>query len=135
MAYRKEPIAIAVSPSKLWDVLSRPRDVLRKIPSSRFNVTSIRHSYTLSEDHEVFDANFPGARALEACSINPQQRIFLERAYEAPEGMPSYFASGTSRSVTSNRISYVFDLHGPSMTIDTACSSSLVALHQAVSIF
>jgi len=29
-----------------------------------------------------------------------------------------------------NRISYLFDLHGPSMTLDTGCSGSLVALHQ-----
>jgi emericellamide synthase (highly reducing iterative type I polyketide synthase) len=30
-----------------------------------------------------------------------------------------------------NRVSYFFDLRGPSMTIDTACSSGIVALHEA----
>ena len=30
-----------------------------------------------------------------------------------------------------NRISYFFDLRGPSFSVDTACSSSLVALHLA----
>ncbi|CAH0054721.1 unnamed protein product [Clonostachys solani] len=48
------------------------------------------------------------------------------------QSLPVYFASGTARSTISNRLSYFFDIHGPSMTIDTACSSSLVALHQAV---
>lgn len=46
--------------------------------------------------------------------------------------MPNYFATGTNRAIISNRVSYFFDWHGPSMTIDTACSSSLVALHQGV---
>ena len=43
----------------------------------------------------------------------------------------SSMATGNTASIAANRISYVLDLHGPSMAIDTACSSSMVAFHQA----
>ncbi|MEV4436627.1 SDR family NAD(P)-dependent oxidoreductase [Streptomyces sp. NPDC049585] len=42
-----------------------------------------------------------------------------------------YTMSGSTLSITANRLSYCFDLHGPSMAIDTACSSALVALDRA----
>jgi len=48
--------------------------------------------------------------------------------------MPSYYATGTSRAIISNRVSYFFDWHGCSQTIDTACSSSLIALHEGVQV-
>ncbi|KAF3768085.1 hypothetical protein M406DRAFT_80584 [Cryphonectria parasitica EP155] len=39
--------------------------------------------------------------------------------------------TGTGEATLSNRISYIFDLKGASMTIDTGCSASMAALHQA----
>lgn len=186
-----EPIAIvgsacrfpgsSTSPSKLWELLKSPRDVLREFPTERLDLsgfysqdgsrpgcTNVRgnKSYLLSEDCRVFDAAFFRINNKEANGMDPQQRILLETVYEGletagwplermqgsstavyvgamtadysdmqardPETLHTYAATGVARSMLANRISYYFDLRGPSMTIDTACSSSLHALHLAV---
>ncbi|ENH63773.1 Lovastatin nonaketide synthase [Fusarium oxysporum f. sp. cubense race 1] len=184
-----EPIAVigsacrfpgdSSSPSKLWDLLKSPRDLLTKVPSNRYNAdafyhadskhhgtTNVRHSYFLNEDPARFDNNFFNIQPGEAEAIDPQQRLLMEVVYQGLcasgqtiEGLrgsptavyvgvmcddwsgiitrdlevfPQYGATGMARSIMSNRISYFFDWHGPSMTIDTACSSSLVAVHQAI---
>jgi acyl transferase domain-containing protein len=45
--------------------------------------------------------------------------------------LPKYHLTGNAPSIVSNRISYLFDLKGPSISLDTACSGGLVAIHQA----
>lgn len=53
------------------------------------------------------------------------------RALDDMSGMSSHSMTGNTLSIAANRLSYIFDLHGPSLAVDTACSSSLVALHHA----
>ncbi|MBX2836902.1 MAG: acyltransferase domain-containing protein [Gammaproteobacteria bacterium] len=48
-----------------------------------------------------------------------------------PHMMRGYENTGTALSMLANRLSYFYDLTGPSKTIDTACSSGLVALDEA----
>jgi myxalamid-type polyketide synthase MxaE and MxaD len=42
-----------------------------------------------------------------------------------------YTAQNNTFAYAANRLSFFFDLHGPSMAIDANCSGSLVAVHQA----
>ncbi len=53
-----------------------------------------------------------------------------EDRWLTPDNDP-FILAGNTGSIAANRISYLFDLRGPSYTIDTACSSSLVAVDQA----
>lgn len=92
-----EPIAIvgsacrfpgsSTSPSRLWELLKNPRDVLRDIPKDRFNLSNLYHqdashpgltnvrnnqSYVLSEDCREFDAGFFRINNKEANGMDPQ---------------------------------------------------------------
>jgi hybrid polyketide synthase/nonribosomal peptide synthetase FtdB len=48
-----------------------------------------------------------------------------------PELITGHSGTGNALSIAANRISYFYDLRGPSMAIDTACSSSLMSVHLA----
>ena len=114
------------------------------------------------EGADHFDPLFFQISPREAERIDPQERLFLEVAYSCIEdagytpatlgetGTPTHempfgkkvgvfvgVMNGTytpqpSHWSIANRISYLFDFHGPSMAVDTACSSSLTAIHLAM---
>jgi acyl transferase domain-containing protein len=48
-----------------------------------------------------------------------------------PDNAPLYTFTGTGTASLANRMSWLWDLRGPSFTVNTACSSSLLALHLA----
>ncbi len=56
---------------------------------------------------------------------------YKEMIYRDPDNAPPYTITGACKTSLANRISWLWDLRGPSFTVDTACSSSLVALHLA----
>ncbi|EUC40528.1 hypothetical protein COCMIDRAFT_9620 [Bipolaris oryzae ATCC 44560] len=56
---------------------------------------------------------------------------WLEMSTKDPLDKNMYKVTGRSDFMLSNRISYEYDLRGPSMTIRTGCSASLMGLHEA----
>ena len=48
---------------------------------------------------------------------------------EKRDDVDAYSSFGLARSIAAGRISYAFDLKGPSLVVDTSCSSSLMAVH------
>ena len=48
-----------------------------------------------------------------------------------PARVDAWAGTGNAHSIAANRLSYLWDLRGPSLAVDTACSSSLVAVHLA----
>src|SRR5690606_33247514 len=82
------------------------------------------------------DAGYPAARLRAAHDSRVGVYVgsmYVEYPYFGVEqsllGPPA--DSGSTVAGIANRVSYAFDLHGPSMTVDTMCSASLVALHLA----
>ena len=57
--------------------------------------------------------------------------LCMQTASEHRDEINPYVAMGTGITSLANRISYDFNLKGPSVSLDTACSSSLVAVHLA----
>ncbi|OKP85081.1 hypothetical protein A3844_17655 [Paenibacillus helianthi] len=156
-----------------WNNLKSGRDCIAEIPADRWDLHAFfdpnkeakGKSYTkwggFLDGMEEFDPLFFNISPKEAELMDPQERLFLECAWETLEDAgytrkaldkakvgvyvgamwsqyQLYGASGDERekptssfSSIANRVSYVMDFTGPSMAVDTMCSSSLTAIKLA----
>ena len=87
-------------------------------------------AYEAVQDAGVRRADLAGSQT--GVFIGISNGDFVLQSFGEGAGIDGYAPTGSAYSIAANRISYAFDLHGPSMAIDTACSSSLVCVHQAV---
>ena len=88
----------------------------------------------LDEGHAVEDAGLTLAalankRASVYIGICSWDYSILQLMPEARPAIDAYTNVGSSLCIAANRISYFFNLVGPSLAVDPACSSSLVATH------
>ncbi|HEX6101022.1 MAG TPA: SDR family NAD(P)-dependent oxidoreductase [Thermoanaerobaculia bacterium] len=161
---------------EFWRNLKDGRDCITEIPADRWDhdlyfdpdPSRAGKSYTkwggFISDVDKFDPLFFNISPKEAELMDPQERLFLETAWETIEdagysrekiaggrvgvfvgvmwGQYELFGAeslvrgnavlpGSSYASIANRVSYFFDLRGPSIALDTMCSSSLTAIHLA----
>ena len=103
-----------------------PREARRIDPQQRI---LLELTWEALEDAGIVPGRLAGSQTGVFVGISFSDYAALQR--EDPERVDAYVMSGSAVSNAANRISYIFDLHGPSFAVDTACSSSLVAVHQA----
>lgn len=104
-----------------------PREAEAMDPQQRLLLETV---YEAIDDAGLTLASLRGSQT--GCYVGVMTGDYAETVTRDPETFSQYMATGTSRGLIANRVSYAFDLRGPSMTVDTACSSSLVAVHLAV---
>ncbi len=105
-----------------------PREAALTDPQQRLLLEVV---WQTIEDAGYSASTLAGSRTGVFAGIGTADYAELIAATASP--VEAHTSVGTAASVLSNRISHLFDFHGPSVTLDTACSSSLIAVHQAVS--
>ena len=105
-----------------------PREALHLDPQQKL---LMELTWEALEDAGIIPEHVRGSRTgVFIGGFTMDNKIHLLNTYNR-ENIAAHTAISSTGCMLSNRLSYTFDLNGPSMTVDTACSSSAVAIHLA----
>ncbi|MEM9017075.1 MAG: polyketide synthase, partial [Verrucomicrobiota bacterium] len=103
-----------------------PREALRMDPQQRWMLETAWESL---EDAGIAPDGLRGTET--AVYVGIASNDYANVAQSDPRNVDVHTNSGSTLSIASNRIAYLFDLKGPAVSVDTACSSALVAINLA----
>ncbi len=103
-----------------------PREAVRMDPQQRM---LLEVTYASFEDAGLTPEAIAGSNTGVFSSLYASQYGHLQSLDTDEDAL--FIPTGSAVSIAANRLSYLFDLHGPSISIDTACSSSLIAIQIA----
>ena len=103
-----------------------PREALRMDPQQRW---LLEVAWEAMEDGGQSPDRMAGTRT--GVFIGISSNDYANIQMKSPNDVDVHTNSGSTLSIASGRISYLFDLKGPSLSVDTACSSALVAVNLA----
>ncbi|KAH8740316.1 type I fatty acid synthase, partial [Cryptosporidium ryanae] len=111
-------------------------DSIDLFDNSKFGITNIEAKHMDPQQRIMLETSYEAIKAAnikEESIVGQQIGVFVgccsnDWSYlQSRRGMASFTGTGAANTTISNRVSYVFGIRGPSMTIDTACASSLTA--------
>lgn len=103
-----------------------PREALRMDPQQRWLLEAAWESL---EDAGIAPVSLRGSDT--AVYVGIASNDYANVAQSDPRNVDVHTNSGSTLSIASNRIAYLFDFKGPAVSVDTACSSALVAINLA----
>ncbi len=103
-----------------------PREAARMDPQQRLLAEV---AWEALEDAGIVPEHLAGSATGVFVGIATNDYAHLQ--FQRLDRIDAYTGTGNALSIAANRLSYLFDLRGPSLAVDTACSSSLVAVQQA----
>ncbi|MBM0279817.1 polyketide synthase dehydratase domain-containing protein [Micromonospora sp. STR1s_6] len=112
---RFDPLFFAIS----------PKEAERMDPQQRL---LLEETWRAVEDAGYAREDLAGSRCGVYVGYNGNDYL---RTVEATEPLSAHAFLGNSEAILAARLSYLWDLRGPCITVNTACSSSLTALHLA----